>query len=103
MLRPTLGPGAASQIVILEIGQGLILPSNLLLINSGGTIISNGTPAFAFERLNYRVDKAASNLRSRHSQTLALLFTAIVIMSNFLADVAHQLVDPRVRDRARAA
>jgi len=26
------------------------------------------------KRLNYRVDKAASNLRSRHSQTLALLF-----------------------------
>src|SRR6476620_3599763 len=26
------------------------------------------------QRLNYRVDKAASNLRSRHSQTLALLF-----------------------------
>lgn len=26
------------------------------------------------KRLNYRVDKAASNLRTRHSQTLALLF-----------------------------
>jgi ABC-type dipeptide/oligopeptide/nickel transport system permease component len=26
-----------------------------------------------------------------------------VIFSNFLADVGHQLVDPRVRERARTA
>ena len=36
------------------------------------------------------------------AQTLALVLTATVIFFNFLADIAHQLVDPRVRDRARA-
>ena len=62
---------------------------------------------------NYSIDTIQANLKEFEAanpgikvqlalaQTLALLFTAIVIFSNFLADVAHQLVDPRVRDRAR--
>jgi ABC-type dipeptide/oligopeptide/nickel transport system permease component len=32
--------------------------------------------------------------------TLALLFMAIVIVCNLAADLAHRLVDPRLRERA---
>jgi peptide/nickel transport system permease protein len=58
---------------------------------------------FRYEGLGFQFVDSITNRDYALAQTLALLFTAIVIFSNFLADVAHQLVDPRVRDRARAA
>ena len=57
---------------------------------------------FRYEGLGFQFVQSILKRDYALAQTLALLFTAIVIMSNFLADVAHQLVDPRVRDRARA-
>ena len=56
---------------------------------------------FRWEGLGFQFVQSIQKRDYALAQTLALLFTAIVIMSNFLADVAHQLVDPRVRDRAR--
>ena len=56
---------------------------------------------FRYEGLGFQFVDSITNRDYALAQTLALLFTAIVIFSNFLADVAHQLVDPRVRDRAR--
>jgi ABC-type dipeptide/oligopeptide/nickel transport system permease component len=57
---------------------------------------------FRWEGLGFQFVESIQNRDYALAQTLALLFTAIVIFSNFLADVAHQLVDPRVRDQARA-
>ena len=56
---------------------------------------------FRYEGLGFQFVQSITKRDYALAQTLALLFTAIVIFSNFLADVAHQLVDPRVRDRAR--
>jgi peptide/nickel transport system permease protein len=58
---------------------------------------------FRYEGLGFQFVQSITKRDYALAQTLALLFTAIVIMSNFLADVAHQLVDPRIRDRARSA
>jgi ABC-type dipeptide/oligopeptide/nickel transport system permease component len=58
---------------------------------------------FRYEGLGFQFVQSIEKRDYALAQTLALLFTAIVIFSNFLADVAHQLVDPRVRDRARTA
>lgn len=58
---------------------------------------------FRYEGLGFQLVQAITKRDYALAQTLALLFTAIVVFSNFLADVAHQLIDPRVRDRARAA
>ncbi len=58
---------------------------------------------FRYEGLGFQFVQSIQKRDYALAQTLALLFTAIVIMSNFLADVAHQAVDPRVRERARAA
>jgi len=58
---------------------------------------------FRYEGLGFQLVQSIQKRDYALAQTLALLFTAIVIMSNFLADVVHQLVDPRVRERARTA
>lgn len=58
---------------------------------------------FRFEGLGFQLVQSISKRDYALAQTLALLFTALVVFSNFIADVAHQLVDPRVRDRARSA
>jgi peptide/nickel transport system permease protein len=58
---------------------------------------------FRFEGLGFQLVQAITKRDYALAQTLALLFTALVIFSNFLADVGHQLVDPRVRERGRTA
>jgi ABC-type dipeptide/oligopeptide/nickel transport system permease component len=58
---------------------------------------------FRFEGLGFQLVQSIQKRDYALAQTLALLFTALVIFSNFLADVAHQLVDPRVRERSRTA
>lgn len=74
---------------------GVILP--LIL---GYTLIVE--VIFRFEGLGFQLVQAITTRDYALAQTLALLFTAVVIFSNFLADVGHQLIDPRVRERARA-
>ena len=58
---------------------------------------------FRYEGLGFQLVQSIQKRDYALAQTLALLFTAIVILSNFLADVAHQLIDPRIRERARMA
>ena len=58
---------------------------------------------FRYEGLGFQFVQSILKRDYALAQTLALLFTAIVIFSNFLADVAHQLVDPRVRDRGEGS
>lgn len=58
---------------------------------------------FRFEGLGFQLVQSIQKRDYALAQTLALLFTALVIFSNFLADIGHQLIDPRVRDRSRAA
>jgi ABC-type dipeptide/oligopeptide/nickel transport system permease component len=58
---------------------------------------------FRFEGIGFQLVQSITDRDYALAQTLALLFTALVIFSNFLADVAHQLVDPRVRERTRTA
>ena len=58
---------------------------------------------FRFEGIGFQFVQAITKRDYALAQTLALLFTAVVIFSNFLADVGHQLVDPRVRERGRTA
>ena len=53
-IRPTLGPGASSQLVIVEISHGDPL---LRFFGGVGGAFSTNFPAFSFERLNYRVDE----------------------------------------------
>jgi peptide/nickel transport system permease protein len=55
---------------------------------------------FRYEGLGFQLVQSIEKRDYALAQTLALLFTAIVILSNFLADVAHHLIDPRVRERA---
>ncbi|HKQ40227.1 MAG TPA: Calx-beta domain-containing protein, partial [Verrucomicrobiae bacterium] len=52
-IRPTLGPGASSQVVIINVTQG----DPLLRFFGFGGLFSTNIPAFSFERLNYRVDE----------------------------------------------
>jgi ABC-type dipeptide/oligopeptide/nickel transport system permease component len=75
---------------------GVILPTLL-----GYTLVVE--TVFRYEGLGYQFVQSIINRDYALAQTLALLFTALVIFFNFLADVAHQLVDPRVRESARAA
>jgi ABC-type dipeptide/oligopeptide/nickel transport system permease component len=58
---------------------------------------------FRFEGIGFQLVQSIQKRDYALAQTLALLFTALVIFSNFLADVGHQLIDPRVRERGRAA
>ena len=73
---------------------GVILPTLL-----GYTLVVE--TIFRFEGLGYQLVQGIIHRDYALAQTLALMFTAMVIFFNFLADVAHQLIDPRVRDRIR--
>jgi peptide/nickel transport system permease protein len=75
---------------------GVTLPTLL-----GYTLIVE--TVFRYEGLGYQFVQSIIRRDYALAQTLALLFTALVIFFNFLADVAHQLIDPRVRDQARGA
>lgn len=55
---------------------------------------------FRYEGIGFQLVQSIQNRDYALAQALALLFTAIVIFSNFLADIGHQLLDPRVRERA---
>lgn len=55
---------------------------------------------FRYEGIGFQLVQAIQQRDYALAQALALLFTAIVIFSNFLADIGHQLLDPRVRERA---
>jgi ABC-type dipeptide/oligopeptide/nickel transport system permease component len=52
---------------------------------------------FRYEGLGYQLVQSITNRDYPLAQTLAFMFTALVILSNFLADVAHQWLDPKVR------
>lgn len=56
---------------------------------------------FRFEGLGFQLVNAVLKRDFPLAQTLAILFTAFVVLCNFLADVGHQIIDPRVRERAR--
>ncbi len=73
---------------------GVILPTLL-----GYTLVVE--TIFRYEGLGYQLVQGIIHRDYALAQTLALMFTAMVIFFNFLADVAHQLIDPRVRDRIR--
>lgn len=73
---------------------GVILPTLL-----GYTLIVE--TIFRYEGLGYQLVRGIINRDYALAQTLALMFTAMVIFFNFVADVAHQLIDPRVRDQIR--
>jgi peptide/nickel transport system permease protein len=74
---------------------GIILPTLL-----GYTLIVE--TIFRYEGLGYQLVQGIIKRDYALAQTLALVLTATVIFFNFLADIAHQLIDPRVRDRARS-
>ena len=52
---------------------------------------------FRFPGLGYQLVQSVLNRDYFLASTLALMFTALVIACNLLANVAHRLVDPRVR------
>ena len=70
---------------------GVILPTLL-----GYTLVVE--TIFRFEGLGYQLVQSIIHRDYSLAQTLALMFTALVILFNFLADVAHQAIDPRVRE-----
>jgi ABC-type dipeptide/oligopeptide/nickel transport system permease component len=72
---------------------GVILPTLL-----GYTLVVE--TVFRYEGLGYQFVQSIIYRDYALAQTLALLFTTLVIFFNFLADVAHHFVDPRVRDPA---
>ena len=57
---------------------------------------------FRFQGIGFQLVESIQSRDYALAQSLALLFTAVVIFSNFLADIGHQLLDPRVRERAAA-
>jgi peptide/nickel transport system permease protein len=73
---------------------GVILPTLL-----GYTLIVE--TIFRYEGLGFQLVQSITNRDYALAQTLALLLTAVVILFNFLADVGHQVIDPRVRERSR--
>jgi peptide/nickel transport system permease protein len=73
---------------------GVILPTLL-----GYTLIVE--VIFRYEGLGYQLVQAVLHRDYALAQTLALLMTAIVILCNFLADIGHMLLDPRIRDQVR--
>lgn len=74
---------------------GVILPTLL-----GYTLVVE--TIFRFEGLGYQLVQSITRRDYALAQTLALMFTALVILFNFLADVAHHLIDPRVREQGLA-
>jgi peptide/nickel transport system permease protein len=73
---------------------GVILPTLL-----GYTLIVE--TVFRYEGLGFQLVQAIIHRDYALAQTLALLLTAVVILCNFLADVGHHLIDPRVREGSR--
>ena len=57
---------------------------------------------FRLQGIGFQLVESIQSRDYALAQSLALLFTAIVIFSNFLADVGHQLLDPRVRESSRS-
>lgn len=57
---------------------------------------------FRFQGIGFQLVESIQSRDYALAQSLALLFTAVVIFSNFLADIGHQLLDPRVRERTVA-
>lgn len=88
--------GLRNAVVPVIAFAGVVLP--LIL---GYTLIVE--VIFRFEGLGFQLVESIQNRDYALAQTLALLFTALVIFSNFLADIGHQVVDPRVRERTRTA
>lgn len=88
--------GLRNALVPVVAFAGIIIPLVL-----GYTLIVE--VIFRFEGLGFQLVQSITNRDYALAQTLALLFTAVVIFSNFLADVGHQLIDPRVREGGRAS
>jgi ABC-type dipeptide/oligopeptide/nickel transport system permease component len=88
--------GLRNAIVPVIAFAGVVIPTII-----GYTLIVE--VIFRYEGLGFQLVQAITKRDYALAQTLALLFTALVIFSNLLADIAHQLIDPRVRDRARAS
>lgn len=88
--------GLRNAIVPVIAFAGIVIP--LIL---GYTLIVE--VIFRYEGLGFQLVQAITKRDYALAQTLALIFTALVIFSNFLADIGHHLVDPRVRERARAS
>ena len=88
--------GMRNALVPVVAFAGIIIP--LIL---GYTLIVE--VIFRYEGLGFQLVQSITKRDYALAQTLALLFTAIVIFSNFLADIGHQLIDPRVRERGRAS
>jgi ABC-type dipeptide/oligopeptide/nickel transport system permease component len=53
---------------------------------------------FRFEGLGYHLVQSVKNRDYVLGTTLALLFMALVVLCNLLADVAHRILDPRIRE-----
>jgi len=75
---------------------GVVLPTLL-----GYTLVVE--TIFRFEGLGYQLVQSIIKRDYALAQTLALMFTALVILFNFLADVAHHMIDPRVREQGMAS
>jgi ABC-type dipeptide/oligopeptide/nickel transport system permease component len=75
---------------------GVILPTLL-----GYTLVVE--TIFRYQGLGYQLVQSIIKRDYALAQTLALMFTALVILFNFLADVAHHLIDPRVREQGMAS
>ena len=95
-LRVVCVHGLRNALVPVIAFAGIVIP--LIL---GYTLIVE--VIFRFEGIGFQFVQAITKRDYALAQTLALLFTAVVIFSNFLADVGHQIIDPRVRERGARA
>lgn len=64
-----------------------------------GTIVIENV--FSLPGLGRLIFQAIANRDLTMVQALVLLFAAVVVVANFLVDVAYALIDPRLRERAR--
>jgi oligopeptide transport system ATP-binding protein len=95
-----------SRILWLHVLRNAIVP----LVAYAGTVVPTilgytlvVEVIFRFEGLGYQLVQSILNHDYLLAQTLALLFAAAVIFSNFAADVGHRLLDPRVREQVLPA
>jgi oligopeptide/dipeptide ABC transporter ATP-binding protein len=58
---------------------------------------------FRFEGLGYHLVQSVLNRDYVLGTTLALLFMTLVVLFNLIADLAHRMLDPRIREAARPA
>ena len=85
----------------------LVITITTIALTAVGSATAAGTYTliveiiFRFQGIGFQLVEAIQNRDYALAQSLALLFTAVVIFSNFLADIGHQLLDPRVRERSR--